>query len=309
MHILHSYANGNTSVKIYSDGTKERSYDETPLPVHPESIDCKITNFCNPTFDNPICSYCHEKSGLNGKHADLDQLSDVLSELPAGVELAIGGGAPLSHPDIIPFLIKLKAQGIICNITINQKHLLQDQVLILRLINQDLISGIGISYSDPKYHSDIEAILKASDNVVFHMIMGINNVGDVQVLSELCKKNNRKCKILILGYKQFGFGIKYYLKNAGIEDNKYRWYVDLASYFKRDDMILSFDNLAIEQLKLKRYFTDTAWDKFFMGRDFVFTQYIDAVNQEYAPSSTSTNRVSFKDRSLLNYFQTNRNIA
>ena len=39
-----------------------------------------------------------------------------------------------------------------------------------------------------------------------------------------------------------------------------------------------------------------------MGDDFCFTMYIDAVKQEYAPTSRSKDRISFNDCSLLEYF-------
>lgn len=302
MDILAHYINGNVSVSLYSDGTKERTYEGIPTPVHPESIDVKITDYCDAG-----CSYCHEKSTTLGQHADLAALAATLAPLPAGVELALGGGNPLSHPGLLPFLECLKSQGIVVNMTINQKHLKQYKELILKLIHDDLIKGVGISYSASFYIPDIIPILQATDNVVFHVIMGINKVEVVEELHKLCSSEGKTCKILVLGYKNYGFGLNYYLKNKSIEANKYHWYTHLAKYFDADDLVLSFDNLAISQLNLSRYFTKEAWNKFYMGDDFVFTQYIDGVKQQYAPSSTSDDRVSFSDCSLLEYFQNNRN--
>jgi hypothetical protein len=301
MQVLHSYTNGNTQVVLYEDGSKERSFEGTAVPVHPESIDVKITNYCDAG-----CSYCHEKSTVAGQHGDLQRLGDLLAELPAGVEIALGGGNPLAHPDLEPFLKRLQAQGLVVNITINQKHLSPFKDLILDLIARDLVKGVGISYSSSGYLSDIAPILLATNNVVFHLIMGINKVNDVKVLHSFCQTLDRTCKILLLGYKNFGFGINYYLKNKKIEDNKYSWYTQLAGYFKQENLVLSFDNLAISQLKLRRYFTDEAWNNFYMGDDFVFSMYIDGIEQHLAPSSTATNRVSFKDHTLLEYFQQNR---
>ena len=298
MNILHQYANGNTEVVLYEDGSKERIFQGIAQPVHPESLDVKITNYCDAG-----CSYCHEQSTVAGKHGDLNKLGEVLSPLPAGVEIALGGGNPLAHPDLITFLERLKAQGLVTNITINQKHLKPFKDLILDLIAKDLVKGVGISYSSSGYLSDIVPILLATDNVVFHIIMGINPVSDVEELRNFCQDYDRECKVLVLGYKQFGFGINYYLKNKKIEDNKYRWYTQLAQYFKRNDLVLSFDNLAIDQLNLRRYFTEEGWQTFYMGNDFVFTMYIDGVEQQYAPTSTSNERKSFQESNLLEYFQ------
>lgn len=301
MKLLHSYQNGNARVRLYEDGTKEREYDGTPDAKHPESIDVKITNYCDAG-----CSYCHEKSTTAGQHGDLDKLLKTLEALPAGVEIAIGGGNPLSHPQLIPFLIALKTQGIVSNITINQKHLKEYQDLILLLISEQLVYGVGISYSSKAYLEDIKPILDITPNVVFHVIMGISGVSDIDDLMVLCHAHARVCKVLVLGYKSYGFGLNYYLKNKKIEEVKYQWYTRLATYFKKPDLVLSFDNLAISQMKLKRFFTGAAWDKFFMGDDFVWTMYIDGVEQKYAPSSTSDQRMSFEEMNLLEYFQKNR---
>ena len=305
MEKLVSYDNGNVHIDLYNDGTLIRTFDETkPIIVdHPSSMDVKITNYCEPTENNPICAYCHEKSNTKGAHGDINKLLDVISALPAGVELALGGGNPLSHPDLLYLLKTLKTCGYISNITINQKHINKYQDLIYKIITEELVHGIGISYSSVDYLADIKPLLKISDNVVFHVIMGVNTVEDIETLYKFCQENNKECKVLVLGYKHYGMGINYYLKDKTVEDNKDQWYIRLASYFKKNRLTLSFDNLAIEQLKLKRYFTEDAWNTFYMGSDGVWTMYIDAVNQEYAKSSTSKERVSFNDVSLLHFFK------
>ena len=135
-NVLHKYTNGNVFVTILSDGTKIREYDDSVVPsiIHPESIDVKITNYCDRN-----CKYCHEMSTTKGDHSDLTVLLDILKELPAGVELAIGGGNPLSHPNLIEFLSTLKDRGIISNITINQAHLYKYKEILEYLINNKLV--------------------------------------------------------------------------------------------------------------------------------------------------------------------------
>lgn len=309
-NLLYSYKNGNVNVSLYSDGTSIREYEGEPNPTHPCSMDVKITNKCGGVYfengvekwENP-CAWCHEKSNPDGEHGDLDKLLDVLKAVPAGVEIAIGGGAPQQHPQLLPFLQELKSRGLVANMTINQKHFKSDNNIIINMIKNDLIKGVGCSFNAKQFLPDILPALQATDNLVFHVIMGINPVSDIELLYNFCRENNKKCKILILGYKQYGFGLNYYLKNKHIEDNKYQWFIKLAKHFKQKDLVLSFDNLAIDQLNLKRYFTDEGWDKFFMGRDGIFTMYIDAVKQQYAKSSTTPNRISFDDMSLLEFFK------
>jgi hypothetical protein len=291
MYKIAEYQNGNTFVKIMNDGTKIREHEGTPNISHPESIDVKITNYC----DNN-CRYCHEMSTTNGIHGDLDMLLNVIKELPCGVELAIGGGNPLSHPYLISFLVELKKRGIISNITVNQAHLYQFNDLITYLIKDELIHGLGISITSLNFEY-IKPILKLTDNVVFHLIAGINKIEIIDKLIQF-----EKCKILILGYKTFGFGIDYL--NENIKTELGRWSKLLRKYI--GVCTVSFDNLAIEQLNVRKLFTIEGWNKFYMGDDFCFTMYIDAVKQEYAPTSRSSNRKSFDEISLINYFISER---
>ena len=60
---------------------------------------------------------------------------------------------------------------------------------------------------------------------------------------------------------------------------------------------MSFDNLSIEQLDVREYFTthNMNCDDFYMGNDGQFTMYIDGVRQEYAVSSVSPNRYGLLD--------------
>lgn len=290
--ILVDYRNGNTSTTIYQDGTKVRNYDDTtPILVDfPESIDIKITNYCDMG-----CLYCHESSTRSGVHGDINQLLNTLDVLPKGIELAIGGGNPLSHPNLFGFLEKAKEKGFIVNLTINQGHLKVFKNLILDIIKKDYAKGIGISITNEKNLRHIEPIISVTDNVVYHVIAGVNEVDIIQDLIDL----KESPKVLVLGYKTFGFGKEYY--SVDVEKNIRKWYMYLPKYLGK--ATLSFDNLAIEQLNIKRLFTKEGWNKFYMGDDFEFTMYIDAVKQEYSATSRSSQRVNFSEMGLLEFFK------
>jgi organic radical activating enzyme len=297
MKLLNEYQNGNTFVQIFDDGTKIRKYEDFAKPIFPESMDVKITNYCDAG-----CSFCHEMSSIEGKHADLEVLFETIKDLPAGVELAIGGGNPLTHPEFYNFLLKAREKGWICNLTVNQKHLKDD--LLNKILDEKLIYGLGISYTSKAYFSDIKKILEKSDNVVFHLINGINKPSDVDDLIGLnLNTNNKQTKVLLLGYKSYGFGLDYLLKKNKVEEIKKQWLWKIRSVLDKPGLIMSFDNLAIEQTELKRFFPQKEWDKFYMGDEFTFSMYIDAIEQKYAPTSTTKEKVSFKTKSLFKYFQ------
>ncbi len=289
-NIIFEYINGTDTVTIYEDGTKVRVYDGESIPNFPETIDVKITNYCETG-----CPFCHENSSKQGKHADLGRLLDVLYELPAGVELAIGGGNPLSHPDLYNFLEELKEKGIICNLTINQDQLESD--VLKYIMDNKLIKGIGISMTNIETFP-MKHWVKTYPHAVIHVINGLISCDDILKL-----KDNEFKKILILGYKTFGKGIKYIEENEGVNRIMKKNYIHLPRTFK--DMVISFDNLAIEQLNVRRFFSEEGWSKFYMGDDFTHSMYIDAVREEYGESSRIpyNERVSFEQKSLINFFK------
>lgn len=297
--LLVEYVNGDYTVQIYEDGTKIRSTDvENPQFVHPESIDVKITNYCDMG-----CKYCHEMSTEDGKHGDLDVLREVLRELPKGVELAIGGGNPLAHPDLEGFLLDMKHKGFICNLTVNQGHLGRYMDMLKKFIENDIVKGIGVSITSNNFKY-VQELMDLTDNVVLHMIAGVN---DIDMLDTFLTWN-KPIKVLVLGYKNFGFGVTF--NSHAVKDGIERWTMLISNYFGK--MTLAFDNLALEQLEIKRFFelpdgqVLDGWKQCYMGDDFTHSMYIDAIEQEYAPTSRSLDRVSFVDDSLVDYFNANK---
>jgi MoaA/NifB/PqqE/SkfB family radical SAM enzyme len=285
------YKNGDCFVKIYGDGTKIRKYDGEPSPIFPESIDIKITDYCDMG-----CAYCHESSTTKGKHGDMQVLLEKLDGFPAGIELAIGGGNPMSHPDLFFFLSEAKPRGFICNLTVNQGHLKKSLDTLSFFIENDLIKGLGVSLTNNnlKY---VKMLNDKTQNLVFHVIAGVNEVEEVDRLI----KEMDAPKILVLGYKDYGFGVAY--RRPEVDEGIERWKNNIKRFIGKCG--LSFDNLAIEQLDIRRFFTDRAWDVFYMGDDFSFTMYIDAVKQEYGRTSRDGERMPFSNLSIQDYFQYN----
>ena len=59
--------------------------------------------------------------------------------------------------------------------------------------------------------------------------------------------------------------------------------------------VVSFDNLAIEQLDVKRLMTDEEWEEFFMGQDGGYTFYLDLVEGNFGKNSLATDRYPIMD--------------
>ena len=288
MKTLGVYKNGNYRVIIMDDGTKIRETNEDEfIPSFAENCDVKITDKCDGG-----CPFCYEGCTPNGKHGDILNYK-FLETLHPYTELALNGN-DMSHPDLIPFLEKLKEKKVIANMTVIQIHFERHHGMINDLIEKGLIYGLGVSLNKPT--KEFIELIKQYPNAVIHVINGILSESDVDMLSD----NN--LKILILGYKQLRRGVDWYDKDHENIIVRQNWLKenleDMLSHFK----VISFDNLAIEQLDVKRLMNDEEWDEFYMGDDGFFTFYLDLVEGTFGRNSLATDRHPIMD-SIDDMFQ------
>lgn len=274
MGLLGRYKNGNFVTTILSDGIKIReTKDDEFIPSFAENIDIKICNYCDMG-----CKFCHEGSTINGKFGNIlnEKFVDTLHPYQ---EVAIGGGDATSHPDLIPFLQKLKERKVIANMTVNQIHFEKKQELIKKLVDEKLIYGLGVSLVNPTKHF-IE-LIKQYPNAVIHVINGVLKPLDVKALE------NNNLKMLILGYKHLRRGNEYFEEEQNDIEVKQQWLYENLEDIIQKFKVVSFDNLAIEQLNVKRLLTQEEWDEFYMGDDGKVTYYVDMVERKFAQSSTA----------------------
>ena len=281
-----SYKNGNYIVALDTvHGTKIRYNDLTFFKAdRPENMDICITRYCEYG-----CPYCHENATVNGKHGDIMN-SKFIDTLPEWTEAAVGGGRVTSHPDLVPFLRKLKERHIIANITVQQTEFMSHLSFLRELVNQKLIYGLGISLINPYEEGFIEAV-KTFPNAVIHVINGVVTLAQLSALG--CKD----LKILILGYKEVRRGVAY---KADVDHlvglRKNRLYASLPfiaehNWFKT----ISFDNLALEQLEPKRFLSDEFYqthnlgDDGLMGEQTSASYYVDLVENVFARNSCDVN--------------------
>lgn len=268
-----TYKNGNYVVKFnLNDGTKIRETDEEDfIPEFAENCDVKITDRCS----GANCAYCYEGCSPSGKHGDILNYR-FLDTLHPYTELAINGN-DLTHPDLFKFLELLKDKKVICNMTVNQVHFELNQEMIKYLVINGLIHGLGVSLREPT--DNFIKLVKQYPNAVIHTINGILTEEDYKKLAD------NDLKILILGYKMLKRGNDYYLKEENNIKKNQEWLKDnlheVINHFK----VVSFDNLSIEQLDVKRLMTDEEWEEFFMGQDGGFTFYIDLVEGVFGKNS------------------------
>jgi hypothetical protein len=281
------YQNGNYRVTLDTKtGTKLRETEENEfIADFPESMDIKICNRCDLN-----CPQCHECSTPDGECGDL-LTESFIDHLHPYTELAIGGGNPLEHPQLEHFLYKCKALNLIPNMTVNQLHFIKHYDYIKALVDNKLIYGLGISLMAPT--DEFISLVSKIPTAVIHTIVGLTATPDN--LSKLAQKN---LKVLILGYKNYGRGKNFGLVNdKRIKDNLMGLKKNLPTYLWDEQFdVVSFDNLALIQLKVEEECTPEEWEFLYMGDDGTATMYVDMVKREFARTSTSEERFPLEDR-------------
>lgn len=277
---MFAYKNGSYTVMILDDGTKIR-YNKSGIynPSRVESMDIKITNCCDMG-----CPMCHENSVPDGEHANLNDSFSIINSIPPYTELAIGGGNPLSYPQLKFFLRICKERKLIANITVNKYHFLKNYDYIEYLYLNNYINGIGISVFDI---TDEEINLIKKIDGVCHVIIGVT---PIRVMEKLANNN---IKVLVLGYKDFRRGANYYCQNQDRIIISMKIWSDFISAAIKEHYysVISFDNLAIKQLNIKSVLTADEWDSFFMGDDGIdgnfssASMYIDLVERKFGKNS------------------------
>lgn len=272
--MIHTYMNGNTLVTINDkDGTRQMfTRDDEFRFDYPVSMDINLTQKCDGG-----CSYCYAECTSNGKHGDIMGAKFIDTLMPY-TECALQVN-DLSHPDLIPFLKKLKDKKVFANITVNQIHFERSEEFIADLIDQKLVYGLGVSLRSAT--NDFIEKVQQYPNAVIHMINGVVTLLDFSLL------RNHDLKILILGYKDKGRGHEYIAeKSHEVEVNQknLKWWLKRVingNEFKA----IAFDNLALEQLGIKKIVPKDQWERFYQGDEGTCSMYVDLVDQTFGVSS------------------------
>lgn len=292
MNKIAKYKNGNTYTTLYEDGTKEHFTKDDDFKFDfAESCDIQISQCC----DNG-CEWCYYGCSPTGKHGKLTGWKFFETMHPY-TEIAINLQYPIPD-DIFSFLWEMHNRKVIVNVTVNQNHFMRSDIrkFLREAISDGLIKGVGISLTDPTQKDFIDMV-KQYPNAIIHVIAGITPLEDIEYLM------GHDLKLLILGYKAIGRGAQYltdyYSYVCGdierLEDNL----DDIINGFK----VVSFDNLAIEQLHIKDRLSDKEWEMFYGGDDGTVTFFIDLVKGVFAKSSLSRIVYTIGDKTIDEMFE------
>ena len=316
------YVNGNYMVSSDFFGNTRRfstlRIGEDFMPDFPDSVDLKITNKCSNN-----CPYCHESSNISGKSFNYEDTKKMLEGLPnKEIEIAIGGGNIFECFDDFKKLLFfcVRSRNFYTRATFNVRDLLDIDKYdkVGELVRDNYLGALGVSIETwEQFIKFKEVFLQSniffrSNRLVFHIVIGIFPLDRLKDFIKYCEISG--FGVLILGFKTFGRGINFKLKNS-IDD----WKKELSKLLFNERIIkdenehfllIGFDNLAIDQISLKDMILKSEWDKYYLGQDFSHTMYIDAVDKYYAPTSRSpySDRVSWDSyNSVVDYFKNNHN--
>ena len=271
----HKFKNGNAIVIIDDkDGTRYIHTEDDNINLDfPLSLDMNLTQYCDLE-----CSFCYAECSRNGKHADLSDVK-FIDTLRPYTECALQVN-DLSHPQLIPFLEKLRERKIIANMTVNQIHFERKEALIADLLNSGLVHGLGVSLRNPT--SEFIKRAQKYPNLVVHTIVGVHGKEDYEALK------GKGLKVLILGYKDKGRGHDYLLANASesILNNCSYLKEEIANILESNWYpVVAFDNLALEQLNIKKVLSEKAWEQFYQGDEGTASMFIDLTDRTFGVSS------------------------
>lgn len=320
---LCNYRNGNYNVTLLSDGTKIR-YGEDGIEFNaefPESIDLNITDWCD--ID---CPFCYRGCTEEGKHFRFDEKHLDSLDFKPGMEIALGGGSPIKHPDLDKFCEYFTKRGCIPNITVHWTSMSMvkggDLEHLQRLQDDGLLYGIGVSV--PFYGASVMRTMKFFlKNTVVHVIAGIIDTNDVY------RWYKSGIPVLVLGYKDMGRGkidntedgieIWHEIYNLrdfvhGLLDNNIPDFEQSYGPIGKDvHPIISFDNLALKQMELQEVLPKEKWEELYMGDDGLdgsltsASMYMDLVAGTYARNSIDGKERPIGERTIEEMFSDLKN--
>lgn len=229
----------------------------------PELVDVKVTDHCDRG-----CQYCYQGSTPDGKHAPLEKLESLAGLLGDNhvFEVAIGGGEPMTHPDILRILKAFRRNGVVPNLTTRDHTWLRDDKKREAIFG--LVGAVGFSVENRGAVRDVLTALRYHG--VQHSRYAIQCVEGVADLNGIAEQVlGAYATMVLLGYKETGRGRVW----------KYRETPDIPDFIKRArDMKV---RLSVDTVIAKKY--QAALDEMGIARELYATE--DGVTSAYVDTT------------------------
>lgn len=186
-----------------------------PVPTlsAPTLVDFQITEKCHMG-----CPHCYASSVDDGKHVAWDDLALVVSQMKdCGVcQVALGGGEPLIHPQIIPLLELCHQSGIVPNLTTGGMNFSDQKLAALRRYCGAVgisMEGVGKRYDRwrswgfANFIKALDRMREARIPTVIQITLSARNLGELDEMVDFLLTQKHLYGVIFLAYKNVGRGI------------------------------------------------------------------------------------------------------
>lgn len=258
----------------------------------PELVDIKITDHCPHS-----CAFCYQNSKVTGTHATKTRINTIfqaLSNLEV-FEVAIGGGEPTLHPQIIDILELANFYGLVPNLTTMSPGNL-DHGKLTDILN--LIGGLGVSISTGMNIDELSKLATIYNNrldydykrsVTFQIVLGTNHDWNIRQAMSTIRRLFENPRVLLLGFKHTGRG-----KNFKVLQNNI---IEILEHAKNSNIALSVDTSVVGKYR-KELEAFGIPEVLMTENEGTFSMYIDAVENSIAKSSYHKTNIPVKDDGL-----------
>jgi len=143
--------------------------DDPSCAPWPELADIAISNYCTAS-----CSFCYRDSRADGQFMSVADYWFVMAQLRSDTwgsvfQVALGGGEPLEHPELIDIVEMTRQFGVVPNITTNGIHV--TPVIASHLSGK--VGAIAVSVSDIKSYpvSSVRHFVEADIRTNIHFLL------------------------------------------------------------------------------------------------------------------------------------------
>jgi len=198
---------------------------DTPITVNgcngntPELIDLKVTDYCEYG-----CEYCYQSSNQEGKHADIQDILNMAYQMKDAqvLEVAIGGGDPVKHPQFARILEIFRDEGIVPSFSTRDVEWVKDRNIAKSVIENAGAIGFSVdntwelrrvynayNYLEIEYSGKIERKFDRTHTfprLVIHYIPEAHDVRNIRKMAECMAEhgNSWEDTLLLLGWKSVG---------------------------------------------------------------------------------------------------------